>query len=266
MPTNTSLLDLPSVDTFIGRKSEYKNLSQIIQENRIVLIEGFSGIGKSALASYYALNKAADYDAIVWHEIQDDESAISIIENISEKLKTQGQGFLHNAIWGQQKTAISTIKILAEQLRRAKNLLIFDSFEKFLDDNHKIKLDFEDLITELFKSSFNSKILLATKVKPRPHPGLLSQYTTFELKGLTDQDSTDLLSELGKKHNIDLDTSSVKQIHKITGGHPMALNFVVAALIYGDSLQFLLKDLQNVVVSDVAPHLLRSLYPKLTRH
>ena len=263
MPVNTSLLDIPSVDTFVGRKSEYKDLSQAIQENRIVFVEGLSGIGKSALVSYYAQSKAADYDAIVWHEIQDDDGVKSIVDSVSEQFKAQGQDFLYNTVWGQQKNAHSIIKALLDQLRRAKTLLIFDSFEKLLNDNQKIKSDFEDLIDDLFKASFSSKVLLTTKIKPQPHPSLLNQYCTFELKGLTGQDTIDLLLGQSKKHDVSLDSNNAHQIYKITEGHPMALNFIIASLIHGTSFQILVKDLQNVVVSEVAPFLLRSLYPKL---
>jgi len=263
MNINTSLLDMPNVGTFVGRKSEYNNLSQLIQQNRIVIIEGLSGIGKTALATFYAHNTANTYKAVAWHEIQVDESISTLIESIAEKLKAQGQEFLHSKVWGKQQSQLTTIKSLIEQLRKEKILLVLDSFEIFLDDDHKLKAEFENLIDELFRSSFNSNVILTTKIKPRPHPRLLNQYSTIELKGLTDLDSTTLLSELANKHNIQLDVSSEQQIYKATQGHPMALNFVVAALIYGESIQFLLKNLQAVVASEVAPHLINLLYAKL---
>ena len=263
MTINTSLLDLPNVGTFVGRKSEYNNLSQLIQKNRIVIIEGLSGIGKTALATFYAHNTANNYKAVVWHEIQIDESVSTLIESIAEKIKAQGQEFLYDKVWGQQQSQLATIKFLIEKLRKEKILLILDSFEIFLDDDHKLKSEFENLIVELFKSAFNSNVILTTKIKPRPHPRLLNQYSTIELKDLTDLDSTALLSELANKHNVQIDSNSGQQIYKATQGHPMALNLIVAALIYREPIQSLLKSLQNVVASEVAPYLINLLYAKL---
>jgi len=130
MTINTSLLDLPNVGTFVGRKSEYNNLSQLIQKNRIVIIEGLSGIGKTALATFYAHNTANNYKAVVWHEIQIDESVSTLIESIAEKIKAQGQEFLYDKVWGQQQSQLATIKFLIEKLRKEKILLL--SFDEIM--------------------------------------------------------------------------------------------------------------------------------------
>ena len=264
MAINTFSSYLQSEGIFIGRQAEYEKLKRLIQENKVVIIEGFSGIGKTSLALHYAHDNLANYNAVVWYEIQADDNLRSIIESISGNLKAQDQGFLHNAIWGQQQTARSAINALSDQLKRARILLIFDSFENFLDDIHNVRPEFKGLVKELFTASFNSRILLTTKIKPKLHPSLLGQYSPFELSGLANQDTTELLSELARKHNIVIDPGHIYQLHKITEGHPLALYFIVAALSHGDTLQMLLKDLQHVLVSDVAPYLLQILYPKLT--
>ncbi len=264
MISDASILDLPSVGVFIGRHAEYESLNKLISENGIVIIEGLSGVGKTNLILSFAHKKITDYEAIIWHAFQEEESINFIIDDTAEQFKKQGFDYLYNAARGSQQSTQSKVKLLTEQLKRVKTLLIFDSFELLLDDSHKTRPEHENIIFELFKTSSKSKVILTTKIKPQLSPTLLSHYSTLPLKGLSTTDTADFLSLLSQKHNVNLDVNYSQQIYKATEGHPMALNFLVASLIHGVSLQVLLNDLQNVVASEVAPYLLKSLYPKLS--
>lgn len=264
MKSDISILDLPSVGVFIGRNAEYESLNKLISENNVVIIEGLSGVGKTNLIFSFAHKKAADYDAVIWYAFQEEDSINFIIEDVSEQFKKQGFDYLHNSIQGNQQNTQSKVKSLTEQLRKAKTLLILDAFELLLDENHKVRPEYKDFISDIFKSASKSKIVLTTKIKPHLNPILLNHYSTLPLKGLSTQDTAELLSQLSRKHNVILDSVYSQQIYKVTEGHPMALNFLVASLIHGISLQVLLNDLKNVVASEVAPELLKSLYPKLS--
>ncbi len=264
MISDISILDLPSVGIFIGRHAEDESLNKLISENNIVIVEGLSGVGKTNLISSFAHKKISDYEAIIWHAFQEEDSINFIIDDAAGQFKKQGFDYLHNSTQGNQQNSQSKVKLLSEQLRRTKTLLILDSFELLLDESHKVRPEYNDFISDLFRSVSKSKIVLTTKIKPHLNPILLNHYSTLPLKGLSTQDTSELLSQLSQKHNVSLDSTYSQQIYKVTEGHPMALNFLVASLIHGISLQGLLNDLQNVVASEVAPELLKSLYPRLS--
>jgi tetratricopeptide (TPR) repeat protein len=265
MISDISILNLPSVGTFIGRHAEHISLHKLILENNVVIIEGLSGVGKTTMVSSFAHNKTSDYEAIIWHNFQEEDSINFIVEDSAEQFKKQGFEYLYKATQGNQQNAQSKVRLLIEQLKRAKTLFILDSFELLLDDSYKVRPEYQDVVFGLFKTSSKSKIVITTKIKPQLSPILLSHYSTFPLKGLSVKDTTDLLSQLSKKHNTSLDVGYSQQIYKVTEGNPLALTFLVASLIHrGISLQELLNDLENIVALEVAPYLLKSLYPKLT--
>lgn len=201
MISDTSILDLPSVGIFIGRHAEHESLNKLISENNVVIIEGLSGVGKSNLISYFAHKKVSDYEAIIWHAFQEEDSINFIIDDVAEQFKKQGFDYLHNFIQGNQQNAQSKVKIFTEQLRKAKTFLILDAFELLLDENHKVRPEYKDFISDLFKSASKSKIVLTTKIKPHLNPILLNHYSTLPLKGLSTQDTAELLSQLSQKHN-----------------------------------------------------------------
>ena len=64
------LTQLPELaEKLIGRKTDITTLVQTIQDgNRVVLMNGMGGIGKTTLATYYANAYKSQYDYIVWIE------------------------------------------------------------------------------------------------------------------------------------------------------------------------------------------------------
>ena len=77
----TSLL--PDEGYFTGRKSELALLTAHLSENKLVVLEGLAGIGKTALALHYTYQTATDYEAVIWHEVQPGDSVESVLVSIA---------------------------------------------------------------------------------------------------------------------------------------------------------------------------------------
>ena len=73
---------LPAVqDFFIGRDSEIQEIHRLLNENRILFLNGIGGIGKSELAKHYAVEHKDDYDTIIFAPYISDVNILLLDDN-----------------------------------------------------------------------------------------------------------------------------------------------------------------------------------------
>ena len=94
--TQTSkIFNLPQVPVrhFTGRSDELRSLESTLKlqsvpgyEQRIVVLYGLGGIGKSQLALYYAYKHSSNYKAILWINSKNKTTVITSFQNIAQRL------------------------------------------------------------------------------------------------------------------------------------------------------------------------------------
>lgn len=73
---------LPAVqEFFVGREGEIQEIHRMLNENRILFLNGFGGIGKSELAKHYAEEHKDDYDAIIFAPYVSDVKMLLLDDN-----------------------------------------------------------------------------------------------------------------------------------------------------------------------------------------
>ena len=73
---------LPAMqDFFVGRDGEIQEIHRMLNENRILFLNGIGGIGKSELAKHYAAEHKGDYDAIIFAPYVSDVNMLLLNDN-----------------------------------------------------------------------------------------------------------------------------------------------------------------------------------------
>jgi hypothetical protein len=256
---------LPDEGYFLGRENDLDQLKILLAANKLVVIEGLSGIGKTALALRYAYQSLDDYDILVWHEIQIDKSSESVLTSIASQINEQGFSTLLEAVTDPKKDWRSRINVLIDVLRKTHALLILDSSNNCLDDSNRVNREFAYLVDQLLGQSYNSRVLLTTKIKFQINPAYLGQYRTYELLKLDQADAINLFINLCKDVGHDVSDYDAQRVSRTAGGHPFALKIIVGLLQGGYLLQSLLEQLRGMLVSNYGQFLLDILYSRLTR-
>jgi tetratricopeptide (TPR) repeat protein len=266
MPEQTPITSsLPDEGYFTGRQGEFLRLKDFLTKNKLVVIEGLAGIGKTALALHYAYQAVADYQAIIWHEVQPGDTTESVLVSIAAQLSDRGHATLLDAVTDPKSNWSARTRTLIGVLRDLHILLILDSFSNCLDDTYHISAGFAPLMDQLLGQTYASRVLLTTKVKAQISPAHLGKYATYELDGLQAQETVPLFMKLGADVGHEATEEEASLVCQAAGGHPFAIKIIVGLLCQGYLLDTLLDQMRGRVVSDYGQFLLDLFYSRLTR-
>lgn len=110
--------------SFLGRQKELQLIDEAFKnDNRIIFLHGFGGIGKSELVKKYAATHENEYDAILFFRYE--TSLLKLIESV----EIQNCDYV-----GEQK-----IKALHKLLNSQKVLLIIDNFDVNIDGDEYLE-------------------------------------------------------------------------------------------------------------------------------
>lgn len=203
---------------FYDRTDEIKQLKELINNNRLVLLHGLSGNGKTALVSKVLSDINGDYPNYVRLGIMPNETFESILKQLVEKT-----GNDNNTL---PQTAPELFNKLITNLTNPKYLIILDDVHKIINDEL-----FEKLFKEIdYKSffTFNSKLLLISQIKP-PY---LSHYNkncikSYELQGF----GINEIKELLINYQITATEEQIEKIRNISNGNGYILNIIIEIII-----------------------------------
>ncbi len=207
MKKNLTTLPVNNVnDVFIGREDELDLLKEKLHvSNKIVLLNGIGGVGKTALASAYLQQFRNDYTNVVWVE-----QTTTIIQAFTGKYE-----LVKNLDIPEKFHLKESSELFAEIMRKLRNyksddlpnLLIIDNVEDALKDNNIYKLlpqspDWHVLITSQHKNA---------------------SFENFELGFLNEVDSMELFYEYYKRKRND---EVLKTILENVGYHTLTIEIL----------------------------------------
>ena len=208
------------VDFWVGRAQELRFLTTTTTPT--AFITGLGGQGKSALAGRFLQEHAmpvdSPYDFWDWRDCREE----------SDRLGTQLLRLIERLSDGAidasriEATNIQAVAgILFQVLRDRKALLVFDNVDQYIDlETFKPIKGLDVLVSEAQARSHRSFFIFTC----RPDVAVdESRAIRIALDGLLEEEAEELIRARGVPQR---DLHLAKELHQVTGGHPLWLNLV----------------------------------------
>ncbi|MDD2717935.1 MAG: AAA family ATPase [Candidatus Wallbacteria bacterium] len=220
----------PGLPRLFGRERELRELVELFPTQKVIMIAGLAGIGKTTLSQVFAasVNKMEKYrDRVLYITCKTGWSETDLFSEILRMAGERGDGK----------------KFRSLSAADAANLLEKKSLALFLDDFHLVENDATRELVRLAESFADGRLVISTRKKIELPPLDLVKIFQIKLAGLPDSDIFLLMDNLLRFHHLpDLDPDQKRKIFEITGGHPFSAKLLISLLISGGySLESLLE-------------------------
>ena len=213
----------PVVDIWVGREDEINTAKKF--NSGVLVITGIGGQGKSTFASKFlnewkSENPNSFWD---WRDCKEQRERfhtqlVGIIEHW-----TDGNILGESLEGGDTKELVSFFFGMAE---RQTGLIILDNVDHYVDvENRQFTLGVSEFIKAALQHNHNLIILITC----RPRVSYSStRFQEIHLSGISETDTLELfqLRDVDVEENIE----DIKQIHRLTDGHPFWLNLIAARI------------------------------------
>ena len=227
----------PTTDpaNIFGRGQELEKIDEFLKDSSALAITGFSGTGKSTLASMYIdrIEKRGEFAGIYWRKVGE---TIDIGDVVGSFFMLIGKPIKDI---GDYTNVEDLLDLLFRELTAAPYFLALDNFEILLDPktNKPIKPGFSDLIERANKSDGRSRVLFTSWECPASEHGIRPAY--YNIGGLDDSAAIQLL----RQHGLTEPDDELKKAIELSGGHPLALILLVQLVKgEGETLSGILAD------------------------
>ncbi|MGD0278498.1 MAG: tetratricopeptide repeat protein [Smithella sp.] len=227
---------------FTGREVELKQFKDAFTIHNFISIEGFGGIGKTEFAAK-CLEEFCSKDSVVWFECLPDSKLDTLIDFAGYK----------DVLKGENKTELAKYSGFVDLIERDKKTLFLDNFQDALNKS------FSDFFAFAERKLRSAKFIFMS----REHPQIQIKAVSVPLEGLKD-DSFIYARKLIKNYysEIKVDDSSLKKLCDQLDGHPLAIDFALQLIRYGESptdiipkiAQFKGSELSNRLLAEVFDH------------
>ena len=209
------------VSVFYGRTKELTDLENSILKNRLAVVTGMGGIGKTALVGkvWEQIKGKGEFDYVIQRSLRTSPLLSELLKDIVEFL-SDGE---------QQEGGISQ---LMEYLRKQRCLLILDSVETIMS---KTKTggtfgleyqDYSELIKRVKAEQHKSCLLLISRERPPETIWFRGEKVGFLALCGFEKEAQELLKAQGLSgSDKDLDT-----LNKLYGGNPGSLKLISALI------------------------------------
>ncbi|MBC8234594.1 tetratricopeptide repeat protein [bacterium] len=215
-------------ENFVGRRREIREIRKALLSKRttFVVIHGPGGIGKTALAAKASQSVANEFDGILSITCRPSASLEEMLFEINSVLVFNGIDTIRNTDITSQ-----AIDELIQLLNRLKLILIFDDFDALLDEDGKIKPEFNLFFQTLLKEVSMSKIMITSR-RRIAFDDSRNQHKVFYLAlgELTLSESLRLMNDFESLAKVDIPTK--QKIYERLGGYPLVLTLFAHAAKY----------------------------------
>ncbi|VEP13214.1 AAA ATPase [Hyella patelloides LEGE 07179] len=250
--------ELPEVTQFYGREPELTQLKQWIVEkrDRLVMLSGMVGIGKTTLAAHLTQEIKSDFECIIWCNLKYQSSLSHILVEILDVLSPNGKS--NDTVVDINIQINQLLKYLQEQ----RCLLILDGLENtmsagsFAGFYQKKYQEYSQLMKRIATENHQSCLLVTSQDEPIDMPLLQGNNVhTLSLNGL---------GEAAKNIFLERNLSSFQFWDELIScycGNPLALKLIAAIirdLFNGNVASFL--DANNNQTSNILPIYFKKLF------
>ncbi len=210
----------PSIpnQNFVGREGAIDSLNTHINQGaKIIVIQAPGGVGKTTLAQEYL--KSQGFDLVVELLMAKEKENITPVESaIEEWLK---QDFQEEP--GREFGI--TLARLKRQLQTRRVGVLIDNLEPALDGQGRF-IEPHRLYVELLRVLADSSVQSVTLITSREPLAECGGVTNYSLPSLNEQAWEDFFSRC----DIDIDATTLKEMHKAYGGNALAMNILCAPI------------------------------------
>jgi len=203
---------------FVGREEEIAQLNTLIEQGaKVIVIKAPGGVGKTILAKEYL--KSQGFDLVVELLMAKEKENITPVESAIEELlkkdfqEEPGREFGITLARLKRQLQIRRVGILIDNLEPA-----LDGQGRFIEPHRR----YVELLRVLADSSLQS-VTLITSREPLAECGGVTNYS---LPSLNEQAWEDFLT----RRDIDIDATTLKEMHKAYGGNALAMNILCAPI------------------------------------
>lgn len=183
---------------FVGRKDTLKEIHNSLNDIKIEVLTGMSGIGKTQLALKYIYNNINKYNYIFWINSEDETSIVNSYTDIALEL---------GIITGDEKSERRVIKRFVDWLSKTdKWVMVFDNCEEY------------DQIFRFMPKIHNGNIIITSK-----NPNWKELKSPICLEVFTKEEASDFLVKRANVHD-----EYVEDLANKLGYLPLALNQAAA--------------------------------------
>lgn len=209
---------------YIGRLNELDKLVEAMETEKLIILEGLGGIGKTQLL-LQAFDNVQYNQPVIWIDIE----SIKTFLDFTSLFNNSIQEYFHiNASSGSQMNGLEYIQVT----------FVFDSLEKLLIDYYDETCDF---LNELLLKASNIQIIITSQIDLS-----LLDYPSkiFKIKGLMPEESIALIYEF-LNDEFDIQNDDLCWILDFCNGHPLSLKLITTLIRYYKSSERMIEQLKN---------------------
>jgi len=201
-----------SIKQIFGRNNEFSNLTKFLVLNKLILIVGMSGIGKSSLAKAIYESHLLSYDRKIFCACNDNFSVSDIDECMGVQIEAQK---LNNV----------NTRILS-RLQQKRCLLILDDLNL---EHLEYEESYTDLLKQIVETPHQSCVIVTSRSLPQGYRGWEPRPKVVELQGLTEPEAIELLKNEGLPSEAK--SKQVQDLIQKYGGNPWGLKLAVQDIL-----------------------------------
>lgn len=252
----------PQAMTWVGREAELRIM--LSSTAKVIGITGMGGNGKSTLAAKYLEQRLGAEETKLWCWADCREQSNTLHTQLVRMIEQLSGGRVRGSQL-EQSNSDNVIEVLLEVLGEARAILVFDNIDQYVDVEGNTAIGAMNRLIELALARIHNAQFVITG---RPKLEYANDgFLPIELGGLSIEETRKLFDITGVQLDPAFAAEKIAQVHKLTGGHPLALNLIATQVAknkadFDDLLTKLEKGIEAGIENPILPNIWDTLNPK----